>query len=137
MKKTLLIFVLIFGFAVIAPAVDVTEILPIEWTQDLETFNVLTYWQLEMSDVAGGPYSPATIIPRGALSASGAYQASTPIIVSGTPASDVVKYFVLRACIDTECSGPSNEISESWHIPLGSPSDLKILAEIQVQLKRQ
>lgn len=122
----------------LAPAADETPSITFGWTQDDETYAVLTRWQLGVGTGPGTGYTQFIDIPKSNPQPDGSYQGTADVIYSGAPGEVVTKYFKLRACIsasDTECSAWSGEVSHAVTIPIGPPTDFtKVSATISIKI---
>lgn len=124
--KKLLLTLLVLLFCSLGLAGDKVEVLKFEWEQDAESLAIMTKWELHWSDVAGSNYLLATEIPKPPDATGPTFYSDTTLTVTGIPGSTVTKYFVLRACTPTECSGWSNEVSYGFKIPVGAPFNVKV-----------
>ena len=124
MKTLFFILVIVLvGFFVLPAnvlAVDKIETVTFQWDQP--DLTLVLVCELYWGDAAGGPYvEAARFVYTGGTDLT--YEGSKELVVSGTPASTVTKYFVIRACGDVEgtreCSVWSNEISYGFKIPFG------------------
>jgi len=78
-------------------------------------------WEMHWGNTAGGPYAKLVDIPK-----NGNFEQPVTVDISGPPATNQTRYFVLRACGDLaqedgstkyECSENSNEVSLTVWIP--------------------
>lgn len=125
MKKLFLILIALLFFTTVM-AIDRVEVLKFQWEQDAETLAVMTKWELHWSDVAGANYILATNIPKPVDATGPTFYSDATLTVSGAPGSTITKYFVLRACIDAECSNWSNEVAYNFKIPLKPPFNVQV-----------
>lgn len=123
MKRLLLICLLCAIFVSPAAAVALQKSLTFAWEQDQETLNILDHWSLYWSDAPGGPYEKAADIPYDG-SQGGSYTSDQVLSVTGKIGQDTVKYFVLVACSETDCSGDSNEVSHNFGVITAPEQDL-------------
>ena len=140
MKKLLVVLtaILLLAFVPFVIATDITQTLTFQW-EDTNNPDIMQDWRLYWSEIAGGPYdeTPVSIIPYEGTGPT--FSSPAEAIVSGIPATHVVKYFVLVACGNTiqadgstkyECSANSNEIFYDFWIPAGKfsvPVQFKIV----------
>ena len=141
MKKLLVLVlsVLLLALAVQSFAESATEVVTFGWTQ--EDVTNLKEWDLMWSDTAGGPYVSVTKISYDASNPAGDFTSPATATVNGEQGTNVVKYFIMKACGDIpqadnttvyECSAPSNEISYSFWIPAGKfsvPVQFRVIAQ--------
>ena len=120
MKRIIILLtILLFGaFPFIGQAADYVETVTFGWDQPDRT--LLEDWEMFWGDIAGGSYVMlATLQYLGQDQDS--FEGPITATVSGTPASTVTKFFVLRACGTIEgvreCSDWSNEVSYDFEIP--------------------
>jgi len=122
MKKVFIYLSIVFLLLV---GVASAETVTFQWNQtDLTS---LKEWKLFWSGTHGGPYVElATIAYDG--SSKPLYTSPAEVPVTGNPATNVIKYFVLIACGDIPqadgsnkymCSADSNEANHSFWIPAG------------------
>jgi len=138
-KKAGLIFVLmflgltIFGGYVVSHAAEITKTFAWDEPTDLEA---ISNWEMHWGVTQGGPYAKLIDVPK-----DGDYQSPITVDISGTPASNQTRYFVLKACGNMpqpdgstvyECSGNSNEASFTVWIPANAyevPINFRIVPE--------
>lgn len=121
MKKLMILFLsvgLIFSLTAFAIGEDKVETLTFAWDQTDRV--LLEKWEMHWGDSAGGPYMKMADLAYNGEDQDN-FESPVEATVSGTPASTVTKYFVLRACGTVEgtmdCSDWSNEISYGFKIP--------------------
>ena len=139
MRKLLIALLSIAFIASLAMAGSVTKTVTFGWTQE-DTTN-LKEWDLLWSDSSGGPYTSLVKIPYNTGDPAGDFQSPTEAIVTGDQATNVVKYFIMKACGDIpqadgttvyKCSDPSNEVSASFWIPAGEfsvPVNFRVISQ--------
>jgi hypothetical protein len=141
MKKLIILLALAFVVCICASAIaeDKTQTLTFAWEQDDVTN--LTGWEMHWGDAAGGPYVKLADLPYNPGDPAGTFQTPVTATVTGGQGSNVIKYFVLRACGDIpqegggtafECSDWSNEVSYSFWIPAG-----KFSVPVQFRIEAQ
>ena len=133
MKKKLLVILLIVLFPCLVSAAEVTKTFAWDEPTDLEA---ISNWEMHWGSTQGGPYAKLQDIPK-----DGDYQSPITVDISGPPASNQTRYFILKACGDViqedsstiyECSGDSNEVSFSVWIPANAftvPVNFRIVTE--------
>lgn len=132
MKKLLTAIMVICFLAMVmigtATAAETTKTLTFQWEQtNPET---VIEWKLWWSDISGGPYGTSIGTFAHDDNTNGPiFSDSNEMLVTGSPGTNVVKYFILKACGDViqpdgsflrECSEASNEVSYTFWIPSGS-----------------
>jgi hypothetical protein len=129
----LLIVLLIVLLPIMVSAAEITKTFAWDEPSDLE---VITQWELHWSATQGGPYAKMIDIPR-----DGDYTEPITVDITGPPATNQTRYFVLRACGDVvqedastlyECSETSNEASLTVWVPANQfqvPINFRVLAD--------
>ena len=139
MKKFRMIFVLvflglaIFGGYVISDAAE--KVVTFAWDEPAD-IDVIKNWEMHWGSTKGGPYAKLMDIPK-----DGDYTEPVTVDITGPPATNQTRYFILKACGDVvqedastlyECSGDSNEASFTVWIPANKfevPVNFRILPE--------
>jgi hypothetical protein len=134
MKRLLCTLIMVlFVMATTAFAAEITKTFAWDEPTDLAA---IKNWEMHWSATQGGPYAKLMDIPK-----DGNYTEPITVDISGPPATNQTRYFVLKACGDVvqedastlyECSSDSNEVSFTVWIPANKfqvPVNFRILPE--------
>jgi len=134
MRKLLVYFaIVLFCFVSAAGAAEITKTFAWDEPADLA---LIKNWEMYWGTTKGGPYAKLMDIPK-----DGNYEEPVTVDISGPPATNQTRYFVMKACGDLlqedgttkyECSEDSNEASFTVWIPATQfkiPVNFRILPE--------
>ena len=130
--KSILVLLMVL-MATTAFAAEQTRTFAWDEPSDLAT---IANWEMHWGNTQGGPYAKLIDIPK-----DGDYTEPVTVDITGPPATNQTRYFILKACGDVpqedgstlyECSGNSNEASFTVWIPANKfevPINFRILPE--------
>jgi len=131
--KNLLIALVILLLPVLVSAAEITKTFAWDEPTDLVT---IKNWEMHWGNTPGGPYAKLMDIPK-----DGDYESPVTVDITGPPATNQTRYFVMKACGDTlqadgttkyECSADSNEVNFSVWVPADKyevPVNFRIISE--------
>ena len=131
--KSFMIVLLIVLMPVLVSAAEITKTFAWDEPADLAA---IKNWEMHWGSTQGGPYAKLMDIPK-----DGNFAEPVTVDISGPPATNQTRYFVLKACGDVvqedastiyECSDNSNEVSLVVWIPANQfqvPVNFRILPE--------
>ena len=136
MKKLQTIFIVllaVLSILMIAGAAEIVKTFAWDEPSDLAQ---IKNWEMYWGSTKGGPYAKLMEVPK-----DGNFEEPVTVDISGPPATNQTRYFVLKACGDVpqedgstvyECSDNSNEASFTVWIPANKfqvPVNFRILPE--------
>ena len=134
MKRFLFTLIMVL-FVMVSMSFAAEQIRTFAWDEPAD-IDVIKNWEMHWGSTKGGPYAKLMDIPK-----DGDYTEPITVDITGPPATNQTRYFVLRACGDVvqedastlyECSGDSNEASFTVWIPANKfevPINFRILPE--------
>lgn len=132
MKKVILILCLLLLTVLPALAVDFKPSPVVTFSQDQESFEFLTQWELEIASSENGPWNLAVTIPKPDDFNSGGFAGSYTINLGAHPiGTELTRYFRLiavnvNADPDFQRSGHSNVVSHTFNVTMSSPIIISI-----------
>jgi len=121
------------NYPTIAEAAEITKTFAWDEPSDLA---LIKNWEMHYGTTAGGPYAKLADIAK-----DGDYESPVTVDITGPPASNQTRYFVMKACgdvpkggdiVEYECSEFSNEASFTVWIPANKfqvPINFRILPD--------
>ena len=134
MKKFLFTLIMVL-FVMVSMSFAAEQIRTFAWDEPAD-IDVIKNWEMHWGSTKGGPYAKLMDIPK-----DGDYTEPVTVDITGPPATNQTRYFILKACGDVvqedastlyECSGDSNEASFTVWIPANKfevPINFRILPE--------
>ena len=134
MKRFLCTAIMVL-FVMVSMALAAEQIRTFAWDEPAD-IDVIKNWEMHWGSTKGGPYAKLMDIPK-----DGDYTEPVTVDITGPPATNQTRYFILKACGDVvqedastlyECSGDSNEASFTVWIPANKfevPINFRMLAE--------